>query len=86
MSSPELYTPLCTYCKHAYPYEKWVKDDDGIPIATCPAFPNGTPLDVNYEISGDFFHFEKYPGQKTDIVYEPDDDDFDARELRKKKK
>ena len=85
MSIPTIH--LCYFCKHAGSYKDWKDDEFGSPIPKCPAFPDGIPIKVHATGQSpeyEFLHFEKYPDQKNDIVFEPIEDSnavwkFDGR-------
>ena len=53
----EIYSPICTYCRHA--------NVDNARV--CAAFPNGIPLEI---WNGDNPHTSPYPGDHG-IRFEP---------------
>lgn len=59
----------CRYCKH-FQFNH-----------TCPAFdPDPIPIYIH---SGQFKHTEPFPGQKNSIVYEPSEESYNERLLKR---
>lgn len=52
----------CTGCRHL------VSDKEGL-VYLCEAFPKGIPAEI---ISGRFIHTKLYPGQKNEVMFEPE--------------
>jgi hypothetical protein len=59
------------------PIEPYLNDLDK--FKKCTAFPDGIPVDICHS---KFLHFEKYPSQKNDIVFELNNSDVpDVQEM-----
>ena len=60
-----IMSTLCDCCKNYICFDKQSHS------YKCTAFPDKIPQEI--VCTDDFLHFEKYPSQKTDIVFEFND-------------